>query len=332
MKCVTKVVANLLLGICIMPSYATSVKSIPVGNLPTFVALNQTTNRIYVSNLTDNTVSVIDGASDAVIATVAVGSFPEAIGVNPLTNLVYVANLLSGTVSVIDGTSNTVVATVSGVVSPFGVAVDSATNQIFVSSSNGQNYVAVVDGATNTILTKVTVGNIPLGLRVNSATNLVYVANELSGTVSVIDGRSDSLANTFALPQGAQPTDIGMDPITNRLFVVSSSNTSVYVLDASTGDLLQTITGGKIPFKSPGIAAMFQPGKTVLVSDSSLNAVMEFSESTYAAIGGLKGGNKPFGIAVNRKTGKTYVTENGSNTVNVYSSSANPSTRSRSPK
>jgi len=297
------------------------------------VALNQTTNRIYVSNLTDNTVSAIDGASDTVIATIPVGSFPEAVAVNPATNLVYVANLLSATVSVIDGASNTVVATVSGVASPFGVAVNSTTNQIFVSSSNGENYVAVIDGATNTILTRVTVGNIPLGVRVNSATNLVYVTNELSGTVSVIDGKSDSVVNTFGLPQGAQPFFVGLDPKTNRLFVVSSGNAAVYVLDASSGALLQTITGGKVPFKAPAVAAMFQPGKTFLVSDSSsLNAVMEFSEITYGAIAGLKGGNKPYGIAVNRKTGKIYVAENGSNSVNVYNSNPKPAIQPRAQK
>ncbi|HEV2396451.1 MAG TPA: hypothetical protein VGS27_05900 [Candidatus Sulfotelmatobacter sp.] len=309
-----------LAATCFVASSATStVKSIPVGNAPRFLTVNQITNRIYVSNLTDSTVSVIDGASDSVIATIPVGSFPEAVDVNSVTNLIYVANLLSGTVSVIDGASNAVVATISGVVSPFGVAVNPITNQIFVSSSNGQNYVAVIDGATNTILTKIPVANIPNGLTVNSTANVIYVANEASGTVSVIDGSSDAVVNTFALPQGAEPFLIGLDPITNRLFVTAPNYAVVYVLDASVGTLLETITAGKVAFKSPAAAIMFKPGKTVLVSDSSLNAVIEFSETTYSALAGLKGGNGPFGIAVNRKAGKIYVAESGNNTVNVYS-------------
>jgi DNA-binding beta-propeller fold protein YncE len=64
---------------------------------------------------------------------------------------------------------------------------------------------------------------------------------------------------------------------------------------------------------------MFQPGKTILISDSSLSSVIEVNESDYAATGGLKGGNHPRGIAVNRTTAKIYVTEEDNSTVNVYS-------------
>ena len=60
------------------------------------VAVNPTTNRIYVSN---GNVSVIDGAVDSVIATIDVGEIPRGIGVNPITNRIYVA---SGNVVVIE--------------------------------------------------------------------------------------------------------------------------------------------------------------------------------------------------------------------------------------
>ena len=63
--------------------------------------------------LGSNSVSVIDSASNTVVATVAVGSGPYGVAVNPDANLIYVANSISGNVSVIDGASNTVVATVA---------------------------------------------------------------------------------------------------------------------------------------------------------------------------------------------------------------------------
>ena len=43
------------------------------GSEPEGVAVNPTTNRIYVANYDSNNVSVIDGASNTVVATVAVG-------------------------------------------------------------------------------------------------------------------------------------------------------------------------------------------------------------------------------------------------------------------
>jgi YVTN family beta-propeller protein len=236
--------------------------------------------------------------------------------VNSTTNLIYVANSEGNSVSVIDGSTNAVTATVGGMSAPYFLGVNSTTNQVFVANSNGNN-VTVIDGATNTIVTTVPVGRDPIGIRVKSISNLVYVANFVDGTISEIDGATDLVTNTFVLPP-SRPEFIALDPMTNHLFVTDAMNEVVDVLDASSGALLNTITGGRVPFKALAYVVMFRPGKSILISDYSLNAVTEVNENTYAATAGLKGGIRPLGIAVNRKTGKIYVAEQGEDTVNVY--------------
>src|SRR6267143_859279 len=77
----------------------------------------------YITNLDDNTVSVIDTASNAAPAIVHVGLFPFGVAVTPDGAHVYVTNQGGGNVSVIATASNTVTATVSVGVSPSGVAV-----------------------------------------------------------------------------------------------------------------------------------------------------------------------------------------------------------------
>jgi YVTN family beta-propeller protein len=81
-------------------------------------------NRIYVANFNSNDVSVIDGATNAVIATIPVGGNPAGVDVNPLTDRIYVANRASDNVSVIDGVTNTVIATVPVGARPFAVGVN----------------------------------------------------------------------------------------------------------------------------------------------------------------------------------------------------------------
>ena len=73
-------------------------------------ALAQT--RGYVTNSDDDTVSVIDVATNTVVATVPVGSNPVAVAVTPDGAFAYVTNANDSTVLVIDSTTNTVVATV----------------------------------------------------------------------------------------------------------------------------------------------------------------------------------------------------------------------------
>jgi YVTN family beta-propeller protein len=83
-----------------------SIVTIPVGLSPNAVSVNPLTNTIYVVN-SDNTVSVIDGNTNRVVATVAVGA-ASGISVNLLTNMIYVVNNDENTVSVINGTTNIV--------------------------------------------------------------------------------------------------------------------------------------------------------------------------------------------------------------------------------
>ena len=58
----------------------TVITTIPVGDFPTGVAANPSTNRIYAANESDDTVSVIDGVTNSVVATIGVGNGP--LGVN----------------------------------------------------------------------------------------------------------------------------------------------------------------------------------------------------------------------------------------------------------
>ncbi len=64
--------------------------SIPVGNSPRTVDVNEITNKIYVAN-NDGTVSVIDGTTNTVIDTITTVNNSRGIAVNEITNRIYVS-------------------------------------------------------------------------------------------------------------------------------------------------------------------------------------------------------------------------------------------------
>lgn len=80
------------------------VADIHVGNGGEFggtgIAVNPTTGHVFVANSAANSMTVFDGTSLAVLATVPTGSAPGMIGVNPVTNLVYIGNRLSDSVQI----------------------------------------------------------------------------------------------------------------------------------------------------------------------------------------------------------------------------------------
>jgi YVTN family beta-propeller protein len=72
--------------------------NISTGKQPMAVAVNETTNKAYVVHHNDNSVTVVDGKTLGVVATIKTGAGPEAIAVNPVTNRVYVANAAESSV------------------------------------------------------------------------------------------------------------------------------------------------------------------------------------------------------------------------------------------
>jgi DNA-binding beta-propeller fold protein YncE len=136
-----------------------------VGSAPQQVAIDETTNTIYVVNQGDNTVSVINGdvcnAGDIsgchqAWPTVTVGASPQALANNPSNDTVYVANRDDNTVSVINtlhcnGTDSSgcgqTPATIAVGAGPRSVGIVFATNTVFVGNRDDLT-VSVIDGST----------------------------------------------------------------------------------------------------------------------------------------------------------------------------------------
>ena len=60
---------------------------------------------VYVGNVIDDMVAVIDGRIEAKVADVKVDEAPTSIFVNPITNVVYTTNYIASTISIITQTT-----------------------------------------------------------------------------------------------------------------------------------------------------------------------------------------------------------------------------------
>jgi YVTN family beta-propeller protein len=86
--------------------------TIPVGDEPIEAAVDAQANRVYVTNHASKTVSVIDGATNAVVTEVRVGKKPVSVAVNPVAGRVCVVNQADNRLSVIDTATNAEVANI----------------------------------------------------------------------------------------------------------------------------------------------------------------------------------------------------------------------------
>ena len=249
--------AVIVLAICIaaavIPAMAqTLIATVPVGVNPYYLTVNTVTNRIYVPNTcgsdpncgstSPGTVSVIDGATNHVLATINVGVHSEFLAINPNTNKIYVSNRKDGTVSVINGATNTVIKTIPVGANPVGSDVDTSANKIYVANTGngGGNTVSVIDGSSDTVTATVTVGWYPVGVSVNSATHKIYVSNFCgsdpncgsAGTMTVIDGATN---HTTSVDTGYGPAVVLQNTVTNTVYVMNACRQFVGVLEPGHG-------------------------------------------------------------------------------------------------
>jgi YVTN family beta-propeller protein len=89
----------------------------------------------------------------------------------------------------------------------------------------------------------VAAGKDPFAVAVNPNTNMIYLANNGSDTVSVIDGKTNSVVKNIMV--GTGPSYVSVNPNTDMVYVTNFDSDTVSVIDGKTNAIIKTITVGK---------------------------------------------------------------------------------------
>ena len=103
------------------------------------------TNRVYVSNSVDDTLSVIDGNTNKVIDTILVGNTPRGISIDETSNQIYLTNYGDNSLSVIDGTTDKQLFNLAVGLQPHFSAYDVQNNRLYVASDAGASVSVIAD-------------------------------------------------------------------------------------------------------------------------------------------------------------------------------------------
>jgi YVTN family beta-propeller protein len=173
-------------------------------------------------------VTVIDGATSAILAEVVTGRCPIALCYNPRDNKVYCADYWGSSVTVIDGASNAVLATATAGVFPWLVCYNSRENKVYCANIGYQPWfnVTVIDGATNAVITTLPLNSSAYAICYNATNSKVYCAN--AGNATVISGALNAVVRT--IPVGSQPRDFAWNPSQNRVYVASFGDSHIAVI------------------------------------------------------------------------------------------------------
>lgn len=90
------------------------IATITVGTGPYGAIFNPITGHVYTADIASSTASVIDTASNSILATIHLpnGYTPRELALDTKRNYIYTANVYSNTLSIIDAATNNVIDTI----------------------------------------------------------------------------------------------------------------------------------------------------------------------------------------------------------------------------
>ena len=297
--------------------------ALPNSNTGAIVA-NPVTNLVYaVSNsgsaTVDDTVSVIDGKSDTLVANISVpvGAYYPAVDV--VSNRIYVAscnNFLNPTpcfVTVIDGKKNTVITSipVSTTLNGFltGITVNPITCTVYVSDNANQGIV-VIDARTNTVTGTISLsGESPWGLTINPFNSELYVTLATS-QIDIINTKTGNIAQA-STGTGTTGLNTAVNLVTGHVFVTNTQSgpSTTAVLD-QTGQLLAQVPVGQAAY-GVDVDPVTNLAFVTDINDNNTSIINGKTNTLKATVTGTNGSF----LSVNPVTEKVYTIGNGVVTV-----------------
>ena len=261
-------------------------------------------------------VSVIDIASNTVVATVDVGAFPTGVAVTPDGAKAYVVNQGDSSVSVINTATNTVSTTITTGIgySPYDVAISPDGLHAYVTDADPdltnpivlESRVTIIDTASDSVATSIPLGSmLPEGIAITPDGTRAYVANyggtdintgiEYPPSVTVVDLTTNTVVTTITYAQFTGPKNIAITPDGTRAYVTLSFSDAVSVINTATNTISTTITVGP----NPNDIDLAPDGSIAYVTIGTDNVVVTIDTATNAVIGTPETvGQQPQGIAI----------------------------------
>ncbi|MFZ3323627.1 MAG: YncE family protein [Usitatibacter sp.] len=265
------------------------VTRLDVGNGPMGIAFNPVSNRAYVTNTEDGTVTTIDTLNQVTLGTTAVGETPMGVAVSPSGKQVAVATMgasassPSNRITILGGSANS---TVTVGIAPTAVAYNAAGSFLYVANF-GDGTISVVNVATSLAVNTIPVGDSPIGLIVNPAGTMLYVLHATGalgpGFVSVVDLAQMKVVAGIRL--NGNPNWFAMNSAGTRIAVAKPLLNLVSVIDATNNTLILDF---QLPNGSTPTSVNFaSDGKSIYIVCASSGQLLQYDATTYLPIAAI---------------------------------------------
>jgi YVTN family beta-propeller protein len=306
------------------PARVVPAPAFEAGSVP---ALEEGGYRVLVTNERSGDLSVIDGPTHKLLATLPLGKRPRGLKLSPDGKRLYVA--LSGSpiappgvdedtlppadkgadgIGIVDLETVKVETVLRGVSDPEQLAVSADGRKLYIASEDtGQG--VVMDAATGAQLATMPVGGEPEGVTLSPDGRWVYMSSEEDHQVAVIDTQTDKVVAMVEVGLRPRFTEFSDDGA--LAFVSGENDGTITVVDARNHKALHTwkLEGGDM-IRPVGMTVSHD-GKLLYTVTGRGKMLVAIDVETGKQVAAVEVGPRPWGVAIS-PDGRTLYTANGS--------------------
>ena len=293
--------------------------------------------RVYVTNERSGDLTVIDGATHEVLATVPLGKRPRGIQVSPDRTQLFIA--LSGSpiagpgidestlppadpsadgIGIVDIESLQLLRILRGVSDPEQLVVSRDGKHLYIASEDTGTAV-VVDVASGETIATQPVGGEPEGVGISPDGRFVYMTSEEHHQVSVIDTQSRKVIKQFEV--GQRPRQAAFSSDGSRAYVTGEMDATIAVIDSNEHNVLHTIKlAGELV--RPMEVDLSPDDRIVYVTTGRGRTLVAIDAQTLEPIKQVTVGTRPWGLALSPDGSRLYTANGPSNDVSVVDASS----------
>ncbi len=284
---------------------------------------------LVVSNMNDNTATLLDARTLSTLVTLPTGRAPHEVAISHDGRWAVVSNYGTreapgNTITVIDVDARAVARTIelSETRRPHGVVFLPGDTIIAVTAEMNRSVLLVDFRTGKTLRSLPTNGRAPHIVGTSSDGRRLLAGNIGDGTVAVLSPMSNDTTRTVKV--GRQPEGVAITPDGTRAWAGSNQDSIVVTASLDRGAPLDTVRGFGLPYR----IAISPDGKTAVVTDPVKATVRVFDEATrrqrwsipippdsLVPTAEVKGSASPEGVTISRDSRWAYVTLQGRNRV-----------------
>src|SRR5438034_2095589 len=254
---------------------------------------------VFVSNERSGDVSVIDGATDAVVATFKVGKRPRGIHATPDGQRVFVT--LSGSPRMAPG-----------------------VDENRARADRSADGLGVIDPVTRKLIDRWHVGSDPEQFAISKDGKFAFIANEDDASALIVDLNSGQPRGKVKV--SAEPEGVAVNPTNGEVYVTCEEKGEVFAIDPDQQRVIAKIdTGGRprsvafLPNGSRAYAACENGGYIAVVDAKTHKTLPKIQLPT---------GSLPMGTAISNDGNELYVSTGRGNAVAIINTQKNEVPRS----